>query len=111
MFFRLELFVLRLTQTQCYFQGILWNCDHHPKNKKIILQVLHTKIQLEYLLPIFLKINSIMFIFDLHVWHQMVFLVRVNEEGGDSKSQEDESPYQSDHPHRDLLGNESTTNN
>ena len=96
-FFRLEL-LLRWTQTQCYFQGILWNYDHRPENKKIVLQVLHTIIQLEYLHLIVFQMNSIMFIFYLHVWHQVVFLVRVNEEGGDSKAQEDERSYQSDHP-------------
>ena len=41
--------------------------------------------------------------YHLHVWHKMILLIGINEEGSDSKAQEDESSCESDHADRDLL--------
>ena len=42
----------------------------------------------------------------LHIRHQVVLLVRVDEERGDGEPDEDESTDEGHHPHRDLLGDQ-----
>ena len=45
----------------------------------------------------------------IHIGHKVVLLIGVNEEGGNSKADEDKCPDQGDHPHRHLLGYQGTT--
>ena len=45
----------------------------------------------------------------IHIRHKVVLLIGVDEEGGNSKADEDEGPDQGDHPHGDLLGYQGPT--